>query len=331
MESAIFDNLTVLGDATRSRVLLLLERQELTVGELCAVVQLPQSTVSRHLKTLADGGWIVSRREGTSRYYQATDPEQSSSRRLWGVLREEVTATPSAEQDARRVKPVVARRQTASQRFFESGGEHWDKLRAELFGSGSSLQALVGLLDDRWVVGDLGCGTGQLAAALAPFVAQVVAVDRSADMLEAARRRLGGCSTVDIRLGDLETLPIADESLDAATLMLVLHHTPDPAAVLADAARTLRPHGRLLVADMLPHDHEEYRQQLGHVWLGFSDAQMRRLLASAGFEQVRIVPLAADPDARGPSLFVATARKIPQSADSHGELPRSELDPRSLP
>ena len=310
MEAAIFDDLTTLADATRSRMLLLLERNELTVSELCAVLQLPQSTVSRHLKTLSDAGWVSSRREGTSRFYAlALDDREPSTRRLWSLLREQVSATPGADQDARRLKGVLGRRQSKSQEFFESAAGQWDRLRQEMFGRSSQLQALPAFLDDRWTVGDLGCGTGQVAAALAPFVSRVIAVDRSADMLQAARRRVRETTNVEVRRGDLEALPIADEELDAATLLLVLHHLPDPAAALREAARVLKPGGRLVISDMLPHDREDYRHQMGHVWLGWSEDQLRRLLAAAGFDSVRLVPLAADPDAKGPALFVASAVK----------------------
>ena len=310
MEAAIFDDLTTLADATRSRMLLLLERNELTVSELCAVLQLPQSTVSRHLKTLSDAGWVSSRREGTSRFYSlALDEREPSTRRLWSLLREQVSATPGADQDARRLKGVLGRRQTKSQEFFESAAGQWDRLRQEMFGRSSQLQALPAFLDERWTVGDLGCGTGQVAAALAPFVASVIAVDRSADMLQAAKRRLREMANVEVRRGDLEALPIADQELDAATLLLVLHHLPDPAAALREAARVLKPGGRLVISDMLPHDREDYRHQMGHVWLGLSEEQLRRLLGAAGFYDIRLVPLAADPDAKGPALFVASAVK----------------------
>jgi ArsR family transcriptional regulator len=309
MEAAIFDDLTVLGDATRSRLLALLERHELTVGELCAVMQLPQSTVSRHLKVLADGEWVTSRREATSRYYGAVESRDPAARRLWGLLREQIAATSAAEHDARRAKTIIAKRQTASQQFFESAAGRWDKLRTDLFGQSSHLQALAGLLNDRWVVGDLGSGTGQLAAAVAPFVTRVIAVDRSGDMLQAARRRLREWPNVEVRRGELEALPIEDNTLDAATLLLVLHHIPDPAAVLNDVARVTKPGGRVLIVDMLPHDREEYRQQMGHVWLGFSQEQTRRLLSAAGFESIRIVPLPPDANAKGPALFCAAAAK----------------------
>ena len=305
---AIFDDLTALSDATRSRMLLILERHELTVSELCAVLQLPQSTVSRHLKTLADANWVASRRDGTSRYYTlALDERDAHTRRLWSLLREQIATTAGADQDGRRLKGVLGRRQTKSEEFFASASGQWDKLRRELFGAASGLHALPALVDSRWTIGDLGCGTGETSAALAPFVAHAVAVDRSGEMLKAARRRLSDMPNVDVRRGELEALPIADGELDAAVMMLVLHHAPDPGAVLQEAARTLKPRGRLMLCDMLPHDREEYKQQMGHVWLGFGDDQLRRLLGAAGFDEIRIVPLPSDPSAKGPALFVASA------------------------
>lgn len=309
--SAIFDDLTALSDATRSRMLLLLERNELMVSELCAVLQLPQSTVSRHLKTLAGASWITSRRDGTSRYYTlALDGREPAARRLWALLREQISATRGAGQDARRLTGVLARRQSKSEAFFASAAGQWDTLREELFGAASHLQALPALLDDTWTVGDLGCGTGHVSAALAPFVGRVIAIDRSGEMLQAARRRLRGLANVEVRRGALEALPVAGDELDAATLLLVLHHVPDPAAALAEAARVLKPGGRLLIADMLPHERDEYRQQMGHVWLGFSDEHLTRLLAAAGFTGVRITGLPTAQAAKGPALFAATGRKV---------------------
>jgi ArsR family transcriptional regulator len=310
MEAAIFDDLTALADATRSRMLLVLERHELTVSELCAVLQLPQSTVSRHLKTLLDAQWVSSRRDGTSRYYTlALDDRGPATRRLWALLREQVSLTPGADQDARRLRGVLGRRQTKSQEFFASAAGQWDKLRQDLFGRASYLHALPGLLDPEWIVGDLGCGTGQVAAALAPFVKSVIAVDRSNDMLQAARRRTRDLPNVDVRRGELEALPILEGELDAATLLLVLHHLPDPVAALTEAARVLKTGGRLLICDMLPHDRESYRQQMGHVWLGFGEDTLQKMLVNAGFDRVRITALPPDPDAKGPALFVAAGRK----------------------
>src|SRR5262249_19251356 len=153
------------------------------------------------------------------------------------------------------------------------------------------------------------CGTGQTTAALAPFVAKAIAVDRSGEMLQAARRRLRDLPNVEVRRGELEAMPIDDAELDVATLVLVLNHVSDPAAVLAETTRVIRPGGRLLVADMLPHDREEYRQRMGHVWLGFPEEHVRRLMSDAGFDTIRVVSLAAEPEAKGPALFVAVGRR----------------------
>ena len=288
MEAAIFDDLTALADATRSRMLLVLERHELTVSELCAVLQLPQSTVSRHLKTLLDAGWVASRRDGTSRYYTlALDDRGPATRRLWALLREQVSLTPGADQDARRLRGVLGRRQSKSQEFFASAAGQWDRLREDLFGRASYLHALPGCSIPSGSSATSAAAPARCAATLAPFVKQVIAVDRSSDMLQAARRRVRDLPNVDVRRGELEALPIQDGALDAATLLLVLHHLPDPAEALAEAARVLRPGGRLLISDMLPHDRETYRQQMGHVWLGFGEDALQKLLGSAGFDQVQ--------------------------------------------
>jgi ArsR family transcriptional regulator len=304
----IFDRLTALGEPTRTRVLLLLERQELTVSELCAVLQAPQSTVSRHLKALVDAGWIGSRPEGTSRFY-GMDREAltDSMRRLWLAVREEVADAPAAEQDRARLSPVLARRRSRSEEFFRSEAGQWDRTRDELFGRGFYLPGLPGLLDANWVVGDLGCGTGHVAEALAPFVSRVVAVDGSEAMLAEARRCLAGHPNVEIRHGDLEALPVSDDTLDAAVLALVLHHVPDPGRVLREVARAVRPGGRVLVVDMLPHDRAELAATMGHVWLGFSEEAIIRHLGESGFDAARFAHLPADPEARGPALFAAAA------------------------
>ena len=307
---AILEHMSALSDPTRCRTLLLLERQELTVSELCAVLQMPQSSVSRHLKTLADDGWVVSRRDGTSRFYSmALDDMDPGARRLWPLIREQVAATSGAGQDDRRLRGVLARRRAKSQEFFATAAGGWDRLRSELFGDTFFLWGVLGLIDPTLVVGDLGCGTGQLTETVAPYVRQVVAVDSSNDMLEAARQRLGAATNVDLRQGELESLPIKNGELDAAMLSLVLHYSPSPARALSEVGRSLRSGGRVLVVDMLPHDRQEYQQQMGHVWLGFSDKQIGRFLTGAGFTDVRVRMVPADPDAKGPALFAAVGVK----------------------
>ena len=310
MVAPILDHMSALSDQTRCRMLLLLERHELTVTELCSVLQMPQSTVSRHLKTLADDGWVTSRRDGTSRFYSMpVDDLDQGAARLWPLISEQVISTRGAEQDERRLRGVLSRRRAKSQEFFASAAGGWDRLRGELFGDEFFLWAVLGLIDPNLVVGDLGCGTGQLTEVVAPHVRRVISVDGSDDMLDAARQRLSGATNVDIRQGDLESLPIEAGELDVAMLSLVLHYSPEPPRALAEVGRVVRKGGRVLLVDMLPHDREEYQQQMGHVWLGFSEGQITRLLTAAGFENVRVRMLPVDPDAKGPALFAAMAVK----------------------
>jgi ubiquinone/menaquinone biosynthesis C-methylase UbiE len=306
----IFDRMSALADATRSRLLLLLEEHELAVGELCVVLQLPQSTVSRHLKVLGDEGWLVSRAEGPSRLYRMAAAQlDETARRLWALVRGEVGATAAALHDAERLRSVLAQRRSTSKAFFSTAAGEWDRLREELFGRRADLLALLALLEPDWTVADLGCGTGSVSEAMAPFVGRIVAVDDSDAMLDAARARLAGQANVELRPGALEALPLEDGSVDAAIVFLVLHHVVEPARALGEAARVLRPNGRLLIADMTPHDRIEFRHEMGHVWQGFSADELAGWIEEAGLGDFRYVRLPPDPAAKGPGLFSARARK----------------------
>jgi len=309
-EVTVFADLTLLSDPIRSRLLLVLEGQELTVRELQQVTQLPQSTVSRHLRILGEEGWVIVRSAGASNWYHmAAKNLTEPSRRLWQAVREQVKTTPAARRDADRAKSVVAARQSRSREFFATSAGQWDRLRTELFGRAVSIAPLVGLADPEWTVADLGAGTGQLAEQLAQQVARVIAVDESPEMLAAAQTRLTGWPNVDLRSGSVDSLPIEDGSVDLAFLVLVLHHLADPAGAVAEASRVLRPGGRLVIVDMTPHEHREYRELMGHQTLGFDAETIGGWLTAAGLAPLPYRVIGPDPEARGPSLFVATGRK----------------------
>jgi ArsR family transcriptional regulator len=217
---------------------------------------------------------------------------------------------PHAAADAERVRAVLTKRRARSHEFFSGSASEWDEIRERIFGARSSLLGLMGLVDEEWVVGDLGCGTGYLTRLLAPFVRRVIGVDVSGAMLEHARAQTSALANVELRSGELERLPIEDAALDAAMLALVLHNVADPSAVIREAVRALRAGGRLLVLDMMPHNRDDLRQRLGHVWQGFTQEQVGTWFEQAGCARTRYVPLPPDLSAEGPSLFVATAVKL---------------------
>jgi ArsR family transcriptional regulator len=318
-QDTILDRMAALGDPIRCRILLLIERQELSVSELCSTLQLPQSTVSRHLKVLSTDGWVEARKDGTSRYYSARQPVPASARSLWSLISKELTDSAVVEEDSRRVEGVMARRSSGSRAFFSSASDRWSEMRHELFGQRFDLQALLTLLDPELVVGDLGAGTGHVVLSLAPHVRRVIAVDDSPEMLDAASVRLAGVSNVELRHGKLESLPLDDGTLDVALLILVLHHLPEPRRVFSEAARVLKPGGRFLVVDMLPHEREEYRREMGHVWLGFDEAQIGDWFSSTGFGSYRFHPLSPEPETMGPTLFAATAAVRAKGSDFNPE------------
>ncbi|MEM6562239.1 MAG: metalloregulator ArsR/SmtB family transcription factor, partial [Planctomycetota bacterium] len=253
-----------LSDPTRLRLLRLLEREELGVVDLCDVLQMPQSTVSRHLKMLSDQGWLRSRRRGTTRLYRTVlDELEVPARELWLVARGQTDAWPTTRQDALRLKTRLSERNAAAKQFFSGKAGEWDRLRGEYYGAGWETAALLALLPADYVVADLGCGTGSTLCAIAPNVHTAIGVDNNTQMLKAAAKRCGDHDNVDLRTGELENLPLADGEANAAVLSLVLGYLDEPADVLAEMARVIEPGGKAVIVDLLPHNRDDIRDQLG--------------------------------------------------------------------
>lgn len=321
----ITERLAALSDLVRLRILRILEREELAVGEVAKVVQLPQSTVSRHLKVLADGGWVIKRTEGTATLYRVMlDDLSAPSRGVWVAVRDLIRspegrrAGMETEEDHRRLESVLAERREDSLGYFGRVAGQWDDVRTELFGARFTPLGLLHLLPRDWVVADLGCGTGNAAELLAPLVKRVLAVDQSGPMLAAAKRRLEGLKNIEFVEGELSHLPLKNACADAAVCLLVLHHVEKPAVALAEMRRIVRPGGMILVVDMVAHDRATYRHTMGHRWLGFSDQTMTGLMSAAGFEKARYAALLSDPNAKGPGLFACAAHvPIPSTQPPH--------------
>jgi ArsR family transcriptional regulator len=308
--TSLYGRLSTLSAPVRVRLLRLLEVEELTVGEVARVVQLPQSTVSRHLKELHDDGWVERRRHGTATFFALRRDLDEGAVALWEVVRS-ATDGDHAE-DGLRLAAVLAARETDSRAFFGRVGAAWPEVRRELFGDVVVPSAVAAMLPPGLRVADFGCGTGDMLATLAPWAGRVTGIDREPEMLAAAARRLADvvpASRMELREGTLDSPPITPGEFDVGLLVLVLHHVEEPASALAAAARGLATGGRLVLVDMVAHDREDYRRTMGHRHLGFEPAAVATWLAAAGLHDVRVVTLPAVPHATGPGLFVAVGTR----------------------
>lgn len=296
--------LACLADGTRVRLLRLLEAEELGVSGLCAVLQLPQSTVSRHLKALADAGFLASRRRGTTRLYanvhDELDPDLAD---LWRLTRRQTAGWATLAQDAARLAAYrAANAASAGGDFFAGLAGTWDATRDAAYGARLLTAPLAMLLPPDAVVADFGCGTGSLLAALTPFVREAHGVDASPEMLAAAGARLKDAGNATLHRADLSATPLPDASVDAALCVLVLSYLDDPAPAVAEMARVVRPGGLVAVADLSAHDRDDFRRAMGQASNGFEEEALAGLLLDAGLAKVRSAPLPPDPAATGPAL-----------------------------
>ncbi len=299
-----------LADPTRLRLLRVLEREELSVLELCEVLKLPQSTVSRHLKTLADQGWVASRREGTQAFYRGAPHAEPGAQRLWRLARAETEGWPAVEQDALRLEARLEARRSEAQSFFAGAAAEWDRVRSETYGREFELAVLRSLVPRDWTVADLGCGTGAFTAELARSGARVIGVDQSAAMLKVARRATRGLPNVELHQASLESVPLPDRSCDAALLLLVLSYVAAVEPVLREARRILAPGGRLVVVDAYPHEDEPFRRRLGQARPGLDPRPLVETLAALGLEGAAPDgPIATRSHRSGPDLFLAQATR----------------------
>lgn len=299
-----------LADPTRLRLLRVLERHELGVSDLCEIVQMPQSTVSRHLKLLGDEGWTHSRRHGTTNLYRMVlDELAPAQRKLWLLAREQTSDWATLEQDELRLLERLRRRQEDARDFFAGAAAEWDRMRLELYGPAFGCQGSLALLPEHWIVADLGCGTGANTVELARCVAHVYGIDNSPEMLRAARQRTAGLENVELRQGEVEAVPVEDGACDGALAVLVLTYVPEPARVVNQMWRILKPGGKAVVVDLLRHDRDEFRRQMGQYSLGFEPGGLKRLLSDAGLKPLRCDHLPPEPKAKGPALLLATGVK----------------------
>jgi SAM-dependent methyltransferase len=283
----------LLGDEVRLRLLRLLSLERLNVSELTGILGIAQSGVSRHLGLLKEGGLVSEEREAGFTYYRiAPGVADASNGRaaLWTLLREQFDLASRGEvgrADNTRLEEV---RRLRKENFETHGAARTDERQMVPGRSWAAWARALGHLLPPLTVADLGCGEGYLTIEASRWAGRVIAVDRSAEVLQraralAARRRV---SNVTWKKGDLESLPIGDETIDVALFSQALHHAEDPAAALREAARVLVPGGRALILDLREHEEAWVRDRLGDRWLGFTRERLAALMGEAGLVDITI-------------------------------------------
>jgi len=305
-----------LSDPTRLRILRLVEREPLVVQELVDVLGMTQSRISRHLGILREVDLVEDRREGTYVSYRYKPPSDDAWREAWGLVCRQLDDDPTAQRDSASLSRVLEARGSRSHSFFDAVGAEWDALRTVFDDDELRARALSRLVEPRLRVVDVGTGTGILALELARLGADVIGVDDSTAMLEAARSKWESedhsRGSLTLRKGDAVRLPLEDGEADAAVAHMVLHSVASPGEVIAEMARTVRADGNVVAVDFLAHSFEWMRNELGALWLGFEPDDIRSWCAAAGRHDPDIE--VREPSSGGrelPATFIASARKRP--------------------
>jgi ArsR family transcriptional regulator len=301
------DLFQAVSDPTRLRILALLARMELSVGELAQLLQQSQPRVSRHVRILADAGIVERRKEGSWVFLAISDAERTGP--LLTLMRQWTDEASGRlfDQDSQRLDAVRADRAEAAQRYFASHAEVWDSIRS-LHVSESEVERAIERALDRRKLGtlvDIGTGTGRMIELFGPRAQEAIGIDRSSEMLRLARVKLelAGVRS-SLRQGDMYALPLADCTADCVIIHQVLHYAHAPADAIAEAARVLEPGGTLLVIDFASHEREELRSRDAHLRLGFADEVMKGWFNSAGLSIDRVDHL------RGGELTVTIWRGV---------------------
>jgi DNA-binding transcriptional ArsR family regulator/precorrin-6B methylase 2 len=300
------DTLKALADPTRLQLLLLLGQAELTVQELTDILSMGQSRISRHLKILAEAGLVAVKRQGTWGYYRQSQDHPLFAQ-LWPPLLAELQRAAEQRELQRRLAVVLEGRRRRSADFFERHARQWDALSDRLLPLADYLPGLAAALPETAVLLEVGFGTGGLLPLLRRRSPRVIGVDQSPAMLQQAAQRLNelGLEGVELRLGEMTHLPLADGEAGGAVLNMVLHHAPQPAAVLRELARVVAPGGRILLADLQRHDQEWVREEIADQWLGFEETELKEWLQKSGLQLESYRPIAGKPGEAAVFLLVA--------------------------
>jgi ArsR family transcriptional regulator len=312
---ALLTALRAAGEETRFRIVALLGEGELTVKDLTAILGQSQPRISRHLKLLSDAELVERHPEGAWVFYRLVD-DRPARRLVRDLLALVDQADAILSRDRERLAQIKRDHAELAGRYFAENAGDWDTIRALHVAENSVETAMLSALGERRFDSllDLGTGTGRLLELFAPLYRRAIGIDASTDMLAVARANLdrAGIGDAQVRLGDIYSLPLARDSFDVVTIHQVLHYLDDPERALAEAARVLRPAGRLLIVDFAPHSLEFLRERHAHRRLGFGHEPMRQWIEAPGLALDRVVDLAGEGggDKLTVTLWLAHDRRI---------------------
>ncbi len=294
----LLQGLRAAAEPTRLRLLALCAHSELTVTELTQILAQSQPRVSRHLKLLCDAGLLKRYREATFANYRVS--ESGAMAQLARMLIDLIPENdPVLTRDLTRLDAIKASRAKAAELYFKENAAHWDKIRSLYVPAEKVEENLLALTADLPLndVIDIGTGTGRMIDLFAGRAKHAVGIDTSRDMLALARAQLDAADQrhCQVRLGDMYNLPYEPSSFDLALMHLTLHYADRPSEVIAEAARVLRPGGRLIIVDFESHKIDRLRDEHQHRWLGFDDTEVASWCLSAGLAPQPTTKLAGDP------------------------------------
>lgn len=273
-----------LADTTRLRLFNILLHNELNVNEIVDIMGMGQSRISRHLKILTDSSLLSSRRDGLWVFYRVNKNEVNS--RFIESIAHLLKKNEQFRDELVRTEGILKQQRHSRRRFFDTIADDWDRLKKEILNDFDPAPHVLGMMERCSVAVDLGCGTGYLLSKLTEKAERVIGVDSSPKMLEIARRRFSHNAPIELRLGELEHLPIRDRAGDCAILNMVLHHLPKPVNGIQEINRILRKGKKLIIVEFEKHKDESLRRKFGDHWLGFHRHEITRWLSETGFELV---------------------------------------------
>ena len=285
----IWDIIKLLSDSTRSRILAILKNEELSVAELQDVLDMGQSRISSHLSLMRQANLLIDRKEGKKTFYVLNEALSESLNDLIESILVAISDSEDVRLDRENLKRVLEKRKQHAEEYFNSvagrlgkdycPGRSWEAIGHMLL-----------LLTSKLTIADLGAGEGLISQLLARGAEKVYCVDNAPKMVEfgkalADKNKL---TNLEYLLGDIESIPLKDSSVEVALLSQALHHANHPQKALMEAFRILKPNGRVIILDLLEHDFEKTRELYADIWLGFSENKLYQMLKDSGFKSIEM-------------------------------------------